>query len=701
MDRAPRSDHGTTGPFQGLFEFATPRPFAERDRNEGSGQVFRHRLADAGRVPIEHCAHQGVPDRVVFVVPGGVELFDQLRAGHQPLARRSALGHPGRKRRVVQVALDPHQLVGVPVPPAHYGHAVSIREGVAERVAVVTAGRQRSQLGLPDRGDDERTSVSQPIKGVRSPCLVVSLEVVEPDESPSPVLDTEVFETGQTPGSRGKQEAATHLLANRFGRGARFASGRAADDQDDSAFVLSGDEGGPQCGVAVALDVVEVGGLTRYVGASNSEGAEVSVGDPEWGSVSAEAGLLQHVSEALRVSDLDVGRSAEDLSEGSGKGRRVAKRLGYRDDREPALFVLVLFVRGFDDHAGDAAVGEHDSSARDALPSRCRLRMGDVDVEGHHTPGLVRGRRALRHGGGQQRSHGLLGLVDQVDGVTAARAQESDVREADRLAAGFLGGAEGDKGGGRALGRRPVLVPGLVHDEKCEVPVGVLPGDLHRRPGGGHGARTDNSSHDIVLATRVFDNVAGGQDPVVPEDDARTRPSGLGPHLCQAVGPESRHCPIASVTRPWLVGVHVQGGAVALLVVEARSQGEHPGPGDACTRASRRTGLEVVPAHSAPDHGVPAQLGLGDRVTSFTSNRILRPSPFSRASSRPSRSDSGARASVVWFSATFTSSVPSVIVTNERIQRHCHGRRQGKRESQLRDVQGRSPDRARALEPPA
>ena len=266
LDRAPRSDHGTTAPFQGLFEFAAPRPLAERDRTEVSGQIFGHWLADAGRVPIEHGTQQGVPDRVVFVVPGGIEPSDQLRAGHQPHARRSAVGDPSRERRVAHKSLDPCQFVVVPVAPAHFGHTVSVREGIAERIAVVTAGHQRCQLGLADRGDDERTPFTQPIKGVSKPCLVVSLEVVEPDDRVTPVLDKEAFKTGQASDSGGKQQAATRLQANRLGRGARFASGRAADDQDHSAFVLCGEEGGPQCGVAVALDVVEVGGLAGAVG---------------------------------------------------------------------------------------------------------------------------------------------------------------------------------------------------------------------------------------------------------------------------------------------------------------------------------------------------------------------------------------------------------------------------------------------------
>ena len=75
-------------------------------------------------------------------------------------------------------------------------------------------------------------------------------------------------------------------------------------------------------------------------------------------------------------------------------------------------------------------------------------------------------------------------------------------------------------------------MPGLVDDEKSEVPVGILPGDLHRCPGRRLGARTDNSSQDVVLATRIFDDVTGGQDPVVPEYDTRTRPARFGPHLC-------------------------------------------------------------------------------------------------------------------------------------------------------------------------
>ena len=127
----------------------------------------------------------------------------------------------------------------------------------------------------------------------------------------TPVLDREAFKTGQASDSGGKQQATTRLQANRLGRGARFASGRAADDQDHSAFVLSGEEGGPQRGVAVALDVVEVGGLAGEVSARDSEGAEVSVGDPEWGSVRAEGGLLQHVSEALKAVSMGFERQRQ------------------------------------------------------------------------------------------------------------------------------------------------------------------------------------------------------------------------------------------------------------------------------------------------------------------------------------------------------------------------------------------------------
>ncbi len=321
LDRAARADLGVQGPFQGLLEFAAPGSFAERDSTEGSGQIDGHGLPDAGRVPVEYGPHQGVPDRVVFVVPGGLELSDQLRAGHQPCARRSAVGHPGQERWVAHEGLDPRQLVAVPVPPAHFRHAIPICESTAERVTVATAGRQRPQLGLADRCDDERTSASQPIKGVRSASLVVSLEVVEPDDRITPVRDTEVFESGQTPDSWGKQESTTRLLANRLGRGARFASGRAADDEDHSAGVPSSNEGRPQCGVAVALDVVEVRGLAVEVGARDSEGAEVRLLDPEWGSVRAKARLLQHVSESLRVSNLDDGRGTDDLGEGRDKGR--------------------------------------------------------------------------------------------------------------------------------------------------------------------------------------------------------------------------------------------------------------------------------------------------------------------------------------------------------------------------------------------
>ena len=73
----------------------------------------------------------------------------------------------------------------------------------------------------------------------------------------------------------------------------------------------------------------------------DSEDAEVRLIDPEWGSVRAEARLPQHVSESIHVSDLDDGRGAQDLSEGGGKGRRVAKHLGHGDHVEPALLMLV------------------------------------------------------------------------------------------------------------------------------------------------------------------------------------------------------------------------------------------------------------------------------------------------------------------------------------------------------------------------